>query len=264
MDKLLENNIMIPIRDENPTLHTSAATFIIIGLNIAAWIFIQGAGFNPGLVKSICSFGLIPGELTGMVPPGTEVRVAAGYACVTEQHPNWISILTSIFMHGGWLHLIGNMWFLAIFGDNVEDVMGPFKFVLFYLLCGFAAEAAQVIANPSSPVPMVGASGAIGGVMGAYAVLFPRAPVHLLVFFGIFFTRIVVPAYLMLGYWFLLQFFGGFFSLGSSSGGVAFWAHIGGFIAGIIALTLFCPSTKVEQCRLKRGNTRRLFTRISR
>lgn len=255
---------MIPIRDENPTLHTSTATFTIIGLNIAAWVFLQGLGSSPGLIKSICSFGLIPGELTGMVPPGTAIPVAAGYSCVIENHPSWISIFTSMFMHGGWLHIIGNMWFLAIFGDNVEDVMGPFKFILFYLLCGIAAEIFQVIANPASPIPMVGASGAIGGVMGAYAVLFPRAPVHLLVFFGIFFTRIVVPAYLMLGYWFALQFFGGFFSLGSASGGVAFWAHTGGFIAGIALLKLFCPAKRVEQCRLQRGRTQRLFSRIHR
>ncbi|MBN1761444.1 MAG: rhomboid family intramembrane serine protease [Chitinispirillaceae bacterium] len=252
---------MIPLRDENPTLHTSVATFTIIALNVASWIFLQGAGFHPGLLKSVYTFGLIPGELLGRIPAGTEFPLGREMAYIIEAQPNWTSLLTSMFMHGGWLHLIGNMWFLAIFGDNVEDVMGPVKFFLFYLICGFAAEFAQILAGPASPIPMVGASGAIGGVMGAYAFLFPRAPVHMLVFFGFFFTRIVVPAFLMLGYWFLIQFFGGFFSLGSSSGGVAFWAHIGGFIAGIILLRIFCSSSRASECRHRRGRTEGLIHR---
>ena len=255
---------MFPLRDDNPTLHTSIATFTIIGLNIASWIFIQGLGFNPGLIKSICEFGLIPGELLGTLEPGTKIPLGAGYAYVIEQSGNWYSIITSMFMHAGWLHLIGNMWFLSIFGDNVEDAMGPVKFVLFYLLCGISAEVAQMLANPSSPMPMVGASGAIGGVMGAYAVLYPRAPVHMLVFFGFFFFRIIVPAFFMLGYWFLLQFLGGFASFGNTSGGVAFWAHIGGFIAGIVLLHTFCSPSRVKECRKKRGRTERLVTRYRR
>ncbi|MBN1577377.1 MAG: rhomboid family intramembrane serine protease [Chitinispirillaceae bacterium] len=153
---------MFPLRDDNLTLHTSIATFAIIALNVASWIFIQGLGFNPGLIKSICEFGLIPGELLGRLDPGTKVPLGGGYAYIIEQDANWLSIITSMFMHAGWLHLIGNMWFLAIFGDNVEDAMGPVKFILFYLLCGIAAEAAQVISHPPSPMPMVGASGAIG------------------------------------------------------------------------------------------------------
>ncbi len=255
---------MFPLRDENPTLHTSVATFTIIALNVLSWIFLQGLGSNPGLIKSVSTFGLIPGELLGKLEPGTQVPLGAGYAYVIEQSPNWISLLSSMFMHGGWLHLIGNMWFLAIFGDNVEDAMGPVKFVLFYLLCGIAAEAAQILANPSSPVPMVGASGAIGGVMGAYAVLYPRAPVHMLVFLGFFITRIIVPAYFMLGYWFLLQFLSGFISLGKASGGVAFWAHIGGFIAGIVLLKVFCDSSRAKECREKRGSTDRLVSKYVR
>ena len=255
---------MFPIRDENPTLHTSVATFLIIGCNVAAWIFIQRLGFNPGLLRSVYEHGMIPGELLGLIEPGTEYPLGMGYAYIIEANGNWLSVITSMFMHGGWLHLIGNMWFLAIFGDNVEDALGPVKFVLFYLLCGIAAEIAQVLANPSSPIPMVGASGAISGVMGAYAFLYPRAPVHMLVFFGFFFTRVIVPAYLMLGYWFLLQFFGGFFSLGKSSGGVAFWAHIGGFIAGVVLLRLFCKSSRAHECRLKRGRANKLFVRYRR
>jgi membrane associated rhomboid family serine protease len=139
--------------------------------------------------------------------------------------------------------------------------MGPFRFVLFYLICGIAATAAQTISNPSSPVPMVGASGAIGGVMGAYAVLYPRAPVHMLVFLGFFFTRVVVPAFLMLGYWFLLQFFQGMFSAGGT-GGVAVWAHIGGFLMGVFLVKRFCNNPRLAACRKKRGRTDRFFRRI--
>lgn len=250
---------MFPLRDENPTLHTSFATFLIIALNIAAWIFLQGLGTNPILAKSICKFGLITGELLGTVRPGTQIPVGQGLACVIDGHPDWITVITSMFMHGGWFHLIGNMWFLSIFGDNVEDAMGSIRFLVFYLLCGIAAVAAQMISNPLSPIPMVGASGAIGGVMGAYAILYPRAPVHMLVFFGFFFTRIVVPAFLMLGYWFLLQFLGGYFTLGSASGGTAFWAHIGGFIAGIVLLKVFCNPKRVKECKKRRGKTDRLI-----
>ncbi len=150
-----------------------------------------------------------------------------------------------MFMHGGCFHLTGNMWFLAVFGDNVKDVMGGVRFEFFYILCGVAAVAAQMLSNPSSAVPMVGASGVIGGVMGAYVVLFPRALMHLLVFLEFFITRVVVPAFFMLGYWFLLQLLGGFFSLGVASGGTAFWAHVGGFIAGI-AVKLFSNSSQRE------------------
>ena len=144
-----------------------------------------------------------------------------------------------MFMHGGWFHILGNLWFLSVFGDNVEDAMGPVRFSLFYLLCGVAAALAHVAASPDSAVPVVGASGAIGGVMGAYAVLYPRAPVHMLVTLGFYFTRMVVPAYLMLGYWFLLQVLGGIPALQGAGGGVAFWAHVGGFAAGIALLPLF-------------------------
>ena len=177
--------------------------------------------------------------------------------------PNWITVITAMFMHGGWFHLLGNMWFLVVFGDNVEDVMGRVRFLVFYLLCGVAAVAAEMISNPSSAIPMVGASGAIGGVMGAYVVLFPRAPVHLLVFLGFFITRVVVPAFFMLGYWFLLQVMGGFFSLGVASGGTAFWAHVGGFIAGIALVKVFCRAERIENRRKRRGRTERMLSRYS-
>jgi membrane associated rhomboid family serine protease len=143
-----------------------------------------------------------------------------------------------MFMHGGWFHITANMWFLWIFGNNVEDAMGPARFASFYLLCGVAAAALQIGANTESVVPMVGASGAIGGVMGAYIVLYPRVHVHLLIFLGFFVTTVAVPAVFMLGYWFLLQLIGGFGSAGAK-GGVAFWAHVGGFAAGGALVMLF-------------------------
>ncbi len=254
---------MIPLRDDNPTVHRSVATLAIIGINAAVWFFIQGAGFNPALVDSVCRFGMIPAELAGNVDPGTRVQLGRQVSCVLDGNPNWHSLITSMFMHGGWLHIIGNMWFLYVFGDNVEDVMGPFKFIVFYLLCGLAAEGTQYLSNPSSTLPMVGASGAIGGVMGAYAVLFPRAPVHVLVLAGFFLTRVVVPAFFMLGFWLFFQLIAGLFQ-GGSEGGVAFWAHIGGFVSGIILLRFFCSSTRVEECRTRRGRTRSWLTRATR
>jgi membrane associated rhomboid family serine protease len=137
-----------------------------------------------------------------------------------------------MFMHGGWMHIIGNMWFLFVFGDNVEDAMGRARFLLFYVACGLAAAAAQVFANPSSAVPMVGASGAIGGVMGAYAVMYPHARIDVLFIFGFFVRVIPISALMMLGYWFLIQLVSG--SLSRLDAGVAFWAHVGGFAAGAL------------------------------
>jgi membrane associated rhomboid family serine protease len=163
------------------------------------------------------------------------------------EQPTWYTPVTSMFLHGGWFHLIGNMWFLWVFGNNVEDSMGRVRYLMFYILSGLAAAAAQTLANPSSPIPMVGASGAISGVMGAYIVLYPRVRVHMLVFLAIFITRIVVPAYLMLGYWFLIQLVGG--GLSGEEGGVAFWAHAGGFIAGAILIQFFRDPALVAKHR---------------
>jgi membrane associated rhomboid family serine protease len=144
-----------------------------------------------------------------------------------------------MFLHGGWLHLIGNMWFLWVFGNNIEDSMGHSRFLAFYLLTGLAAASAQMVVNPASPIPMVGASGAVSGVMGAYVVLYPRVRVHMLIFLGFFITTIGVRAWLMLGYWFLLQIVGGIPAIASEGGGVAFWAHAGGFVAGASLIFLF-------------------------
>jgi membrane associated rhomboid family serine protease len=246
---------MFPLRDENPTIHTSVTTFTIIGLNVTAWIFLQGVGTNPTLAKSLCAFGFIPGEFLQQVGAGIPIPLGQNLYCQTHAQPNWLSPLTSMFMHGGWAHLIINMWFLFIFGDNVEDVMGIPRFIGFYLLCGFAAVTAQAISHPSSIIPMVGASGAIGGVMGAYAVLFPKAPVHMLVFLGFLITRIAVPAYFMLGYWFLLQLISAVPTIGRTTGGVAFWAHIGGFLAGIILVKLFVHPQLLEARKQKGAQT---------
>ena len=226
---------MFPIRDENPTDHRPITTVLLIVVNLVVWGWLQGFGFTDAFPSSLCTHALIPGELLGLAETGASFRLGPELVCQlgrgSDGGPE--TLLWHMFMHGSWLHLIGNLWFLWIFGDNVEDVMGPFRFALFYLLCGLAAAAAQIASGPGSIVPMVGASGAIGGVMGAYARLYPQARVHMLVLFGFFVTTISVPAFFMLGYWFLLQVLAGLPSVGDSTGGVAFWAHVGGFVAGL-------------------------------
>jgi membrane associated rhomboid family serine protease len=164
-----------------------------------------------------------------------------------------------MFMHGDWMHIIGDMWFLLVFGDNVEDAMGPVRFLLFYLVCGAAAVGAQVFSDPGSGMPMVGASGAISGVMGAYLLLYPRAPVHMLVFLGVYARTVVVPAYLMLGYWIVLQVASGMISQGA--GGIAFWAHVGGFGAGFVLVRLFCTRSRLAAGRARIGAARSWIAR---
>jgi membrane associated rhomboid family serine protease len=230
---------MFPIRDDNPQLLVPYATFTLVALNAAAWILVQGMGAESALMGSVCRFGLIPGELLQLAPPGTRLPIGEGSVCVLGDAGAWHTTITSMFMHGGWMHIIGNMWFLWIFGGNVEDAMGHFRFVIFYLLCGLAAAAFQVAADPASTIPMVGASGAIGGVMGAYILLYPRVHVHMLIFIVFYITTIAVPAYLMLGYWFFVQVLSGVANYGQGGGGVAFWAHVGGFVAGAVLIFLF-------------------------
>jgi membrane associated rhomboid family serine protease len=235
---------MFPYKDENPTYLTPIITLAIIGVNALVWVLLQGAGTEPALSRSVCQLGLIPGELLHQVPPGTQVPIGPDVACVITQQASWLSPLTSMFMHGGWFHILGNMWFFWVFGNNVEDSMGHARFLAFYLLCGLIAAAAQVLSQPASPVPMVGASGAISGVMGAYLVLFPRVRVHTLIFLGIFITRVTLPAWIMLLYWVLLQFLGTLPALSGvdAGGGVAFMAHLGGFLAGALLIKLFARS----------------------
>jgi membrane associated rhomboid family serine protease len=230
---------LFPISDDNPRAHLPVATFTIIGLNALVWLLMQGLGSPQALAQSMCHHALIPGELLGHVTAGTQIQLGPNLVCRFDGSANLASPFTSMFMHGGWLHFIGNMWFLWVFGDNVEDEMGPVRFVAFYLLCGLAAAAAQIVTDPDSLIPMVGASGAIGGVMGAYALLFPRVRVNMLIFLGFIVTTVAVPAIFMLGYWFLLQLLQGIPALGSEQGGVAFWAHVGGFLAGIALVWLF-------------------------
>ena len=224
---------MFPIRDENPTIRTPFATFAIIGLNIAVWMFIQGFGSILPLAQSLCEYGLIPGELLDLAPIGAVIPIGPNLGCELQQGSS-LTLITHQFLHSGWFHLITNMWFLWIFGDNVEDAMGPVRFVVFYLLCGLSAATAQIMNDPGALMPMVGASGAIGGVLGAYLRLYPHARIVTLLFFGFFFTTVALPAIAMLGYWFFLQLAGAMPALQGPGGGVAFWAHIGGFLAGMV------------------------------
>ena len=215
------------------------ALLIVAIVALAVWLLVQGMGQGLPLARSVCTLGLIPGQLLQTLPAGMSFPMGPGVSCIIGDSAGWHTALTSMFLHGGWMHIISNMWFMWIFGNNVEDSMGHVRFAVFYVLCGLAAAALQVASNPDSGVPMVGASGAIGGVMGAYVLLYPRVHVHMLIFLGFFITTIAVPAYFMLGYWFLLQLLGGFGSMGAEGGGVAFWAHIGGFAAGAALIYVF-------------------------
>jgi len=236
---------MIPYHDENETQRPAYVTMVLIAACTLVWMFVQGAGTGVALPSSVCNLGLIPGELTGLLQPGARFNMGQGIACVTDPGPQYTNIFTSMFLHGGWMHLIGNMWFLWLFGNNVEDSMTRPRFLAFYLLCGIAAALAQVFAQPDSIVPMVGASGAISGVMGAYLVLYPRVRVYTLLPLGFFFTTIALPAWAMLIYWMLLQVFGGLSQIGGSEGGVAFWAHLGGFLAGVVLVKPFAKPNRI-------------------
>ena len=249
---------MIPYRDENEAQRAAIVTGLIIALNFLVWIVVQGAGSDLPLAASVCNLGLIPGELTGLLPPGTKFTMGPGLICETDPGRQASHLLTSMFLHGSWMHIIGNMWFLWIFGNNIEDSMGRLRFIIFYLLCGLAAALAQVIANPNAPVPMVGASGAISGVMGAYLVLYPRVRVYALVPIFIFFTSVALPAWVMLGYWFLLQALSGIFAV-KGEAGVAFWAHIGGFVAGIVLIKFFARSDFIQAHRARQWRPQRLM-----
>jgi membrane associated rhomboid family serine protease len=206
-----------------------------------AWIGVQGAGAERPLAASVCNLGLIAGELTGTLPPGVRFPLGEDIVCLTDPGRQLSNVLTHMFLHGSWMHLLGNMWFLWLFGNNVEDSTTRPKFLVFYLLSGIAAAVAQVAANPQSAVPMVGASGAISGVMGAYLVLFPRVRVFTMIPLGFYATTVALPAWAMLIYWMFLQVAGGLTSVYSrqEGGGVAFWAHLGGFIAGVVLIKLF-------------------------
>ncbi|MEZ4331822.1 MAG: rhomboid family intramembrane serine protease [Myxococcota bacterium] len=238
---------MFPIRDDNPHFLTPWATWALVAANALSWAFVQGFGSETALVRSVCDHGLIAGELLQTAAVGTRFELGPNAACVVTDVPHPLTLLSHMFLHGGWMHLLGNLWFLWIFGNNVEDSMGHLRFAVFYLICGLTAAAAQILSAPSSAVPMIGASGAIGGVMGAYLMLYPRVHVHMLVWFGFYVTTIAVPAIWMLAYWFLVQVVGGVGSLGVETGGVAFWAHVGGFLAGVVLVFPFRNEALVDR-----------------
>jgi membrane associated rhomboid family serine protease len=247
---------VIPIGDDNPTLRTPIVTYVIVGLILLAWIFLQGAGFNQmSLVSSVCNLGLVPGEITKLARLGEGIPIAPGVACVVDdQAINVLTHVTSMFLHGGWIHLLGNLMFFWVFGNNVEDSMGRGRFALFYLLCGLAAAGAHVLIEPRSIIPTVGASGAISGVMGGYLILYPRAHVRM-VFPPIFLFW--ARAWLVLVYWLVVQVVSGLPQLSEVdpevTGGTAFWAHVGGFAAGAVLVMLFRNPKLVEAHRVARA-----------
>jgi membrane associated rhomboid family serine protease len=249
---------MIPYRDENETQRPAIVTGTLIALNVFSWLFIQGAGSDFPLAKSVCELGLVPAEITASVPVGTAFPMGPGLVCTTDPGRQISHLLTHMFLHGSWLHLIGNMWFLWLFGNNVEDSMGRLRFIAFYLLTGLAAALGQIITAPDSVIPMVGASGAISGVMGAYLILYPRVRVYVLVPIFIFLTSIALPAWMMLGYWFLIQLVSGLLA-SDEVGGVAFWAHVGGFVAGIALIKFFAREEYVHAHRARQWRPRRLM-----
>jgi membrane associated rhomboid family serine protease len=249
---------MFPYRDENETVRTPVTTYALIGLTVATWLLVQGAGATLPLVRSVCELGLIPGELSASLPAGSRFEMGEGLVCLTDPGRQTAHVLTSMFLHGSWMHLLGNMWFLWLFGNNVEDAMGRFRFVAFYLLTGVAAALTQVVINPDSAVPMVGASGAISGVMGGYIVLYPHVRVFVMVPLGFVATSMAWPAWMMLGYWLVLQFVSGMSTLGQTGGGVAFWAHFGGFVAGAVLVKLFSRPSYVAEHQARHWRPRRL------
>jgi len=255
---------MFPYHDENKAQHPALVTYAIIAINVLVWIVVEGAGSTLPMARAVCDWGLIAGELTLKLPPGTSFPMGDGLVCLTDPGRQVIHVLTSMFLHGSWMHVLGNMWFLWIFGNNVEDSMGHLRFLVFYLTCGVAAALLQVFFNADSPIPMVGASGAISGVMGAYLVLYPRVRVYVLVPIGIIPISIALPAWTMLIYWFGLQFFSGVLGMmgGQDKGGVAFWAHIGGFAAGVLLIKLFARPEDVTAHKNGSFAPRRVAARL--
>lgn len=241
---------MIPLSDDNPTLRTPVVTLLLLLLLGAIWVLAQGAGLSPvALATSVCEYGMVPGALTHQVALGTAVPLGEGLLCLLDARAaNGLTPLTSMFLHGSWSHLLGNCLFLWVFGNNIEDSMGRARFVAFYLLCGLVAALTHVLVSPASPVPTVGASGAISGVMGAYLVLYPRVRVHMYIP-PIFF--ISLPAWAVLLWWFALQVLLGLPQLTQLnpdvSSGVAVWAHVGGFVAGVVLIKLFEKRAYVDE-----------------
>jgi membrane associated rhomboid family serine protease len=231
--------MLFPLGDDNTERRiTPYVTWTLIGINILAFFYqLSSDQFTYG-------YSVVPYEVTNGVdlvsPPGTD---RLGRMVTAPQYPGpspiWLTLFFAMFMHGGWAHIGGNMLYLWIFGDNVEDRMGHVKFIIFYLLCGLLASGAHIFFAPDSKTPSLGASGAIAGVLGAYLVLFPHQRVRVIVPLGIFSQLTELPALIVIGLWGLLQFVGGFGTLGREGGGVAYMAHIGGFVAGLLLVFLF-------------------------
>jgi membrane associated rhomboid family serine protease len=266
---------VIPLKDDIPARRFPILTVAIIAINIAMYFFFQGAYIDSAekFNERVIEYGAIPYEIThpgdqcvplspqklacgevigddlGRCAPAAPETVACGDGR-GKLAPTWLTIFTSMFMHGGLLHLGGNMLFLWIFGNNVEDSMGRGRFVVFYLLGGLAAVFAQTAIQPDAAVPTIGASGAVAAVLGAYALLYPRARVVTVIFIIIFFTVIELPALLVLGAWFVIQALSGAGDLvqpvGEGGGGVAYWAHIGGFLFGLAAIKLFADRAQED------------------
>lgn len=228
---------MFPIRDDQPRYSTPFVNYFIIGLNALVYVFFEPSIRSRAFEVMTVQFGLIPHDLTRALAGAPQYPLAA----------NLLTILTSMFMHGDLFHILGNMWFLWIFGDNVEDHLGHFLYLVFYLICGIAAALTDIALTPTSNIPLIGASGAIAGVMGAYIVLFPKARVQTLVVLIVFFTFWWLPAWLFLGYWFLIQFVATSVVASAAhhqTGGIAFAAHVGGFVTGLILIKLLPQRTR--------------------
>jgi len=235
---------MIPLKDDTPRLSTPLVNYFLIAANVAVFLF-QISLDRRSQTEFVRTFGLVPERLVAVLHGALPHAHAHGLA--VSPVFALLPVLTSMFMHYGIWHILFNMWFLWVFGRNVEDALGHFPYLIFYLTCGFMAALAQIVSDSNSVIPMVGASGAIAGVMGGYFVLYPRARVLMLVpFFFVFFLWL--PAWAVLGYWFALQFLSGvgtaLVAAGRNSGGVAFWAHVGGFLAGVLLVRLFPSRTQ--------------------
>jgi membrane associated rhomboid family serine protease len=219
--------LALPLYDDSPRTHPPIATGGLIAA--CGVVFLWQLGQGPRAADDIAlAYGMIPAVLFGIADLPARLHAV----------PPWVTLFTSMFLHGGWLHLLGNMLFLWIFGKGVEDALGPLRFLVFYLLCGIVAALTQGLIDPSSEAPMVGASGAIAGILGAYLILYPRGNVVVFIWIFIFVRLITVPAVILLGLWFLLQLVNATTAI-SGGAGVAFWAHVGGFIAGMLLVTIF-------------------------
>ncbi len=217
---------MFPIHDDNPTRITPYVTYAL--LSACVLIFFWQISLGDAAQQAVYSFGVIPSVLFATKSLPAELEIL----------PAWLTIFSSMFLHGGWMHLIGNMLYLWVFGNNVEDAMGHKRFILFYLSCGLLAALTQAVLNPDSEIPMIGASGAISGVLGAYVLLHPHARILVLIPIGILIYTPWIAAYWVLGFWFVLQLVNSLISA-SDMGGVAYGAHIGGFVAGMLLIPLF-------------------------